>query len=258
MSKIIKNALVELECSPFEITIYELLLNQDMGITELASHFGVHREKIYLALEKMQQKGIVQKPEQFARKITIHSPSHILTLLKLKMSKTNHILQELNNGMPDILYLNSGKKKAKWADFIEGENDFLSSYDQFIKEAKTDISCYINPIIFNEIIDFSFVKHWSKIRQNKKLNIRILAPKEYDYLYKIDPELESKQKFLREIRYFEISQKFQGTIHVSGELVLLFDTVSLKAVLIKNYIIANTLAAMFETIWKSLEVKTPS
>jgi sugar-specific transcriptional regulator TrmB len=242
-------SLLELGCSDFEVLIYEYLTKHKIGITELAKHFDVHRKKIYLTLESLESMGIVLQSESYSRQISIAPPNHILTLLKLKTSKTNKMAQELNTVLPDLLLEYESKNHTNWVDFAQGENDFLNHYDSFIKEAKYDIVCFINPLIFNEIIDFSFVKHWSKNRQSKSLGIRILAPKEYEYLYKNDPDLESKQKFLREIRYMNSRYKFQGTVHISGSLVLLFDTISLKAVRIDNSIIAGTLQTMFELEW---------
>jgi sugar-specific transcriptional regulator TrmB len=250
---IIRLSLLELGCSDFEVQIYEYLCKQKSGITELAKHFDVHRKKIYLSLESLESLGIVLRSQNYSRQISIAPPNHILTLLKLKTSKTNKMAQELNTILPDLLSDFESKNHTNWVAFAKGENDFLNHYDSFIKEAKNDIVCFINPLIFNEVIDFSFVKHWSKNRQSKNLSIRILAPKEYEYLYKNDPDLESTKKFLREIRYIHNNYKFQGTVHISGPLVLLFDTIALKAVKIDNAIIANTLQTMFELEWNRVK-----
>lgn len=249
---IIKTTLTELDCSDFEIQLYEVLTKRKMGVSDLAKHFDVHREKIYITLASLEKKGIVQKSESYSRTIQISPPNHLLTLLKFKISKTNRTAQELSTAMPDLLLGFEQKNKSKWIESSTGESEFLNLYDTFIKECKTDIVCFCNPMILNEIIDFSFLKHWTKNRQSKNLKIRILVPQQYLYLYDQDPELSSNKFFLREIKSFVSKQPFEGTFYVSGSLIIFYDTISLKAIKIDNYIMANTLLALFELEWTRL------
>jgi sugar-specific transcriptional regulator TrmB len=251
-TNIIKTTLTELDCSDFEIQLYDILSKRKMGVSDLAKHFDVHREKIYITLASLEKKGIIRKSESYSRSINISPPNYLLTLLKFKISKTNRTAQELSTAMPELLLGFEQKNKPKWIESATGESEFLNLYDTFIKECKADIVCFCNPMILNEIIDFSFLKYWTRNRINKQLKISILVPQQYLYLYEQDPELTSNKSFLREIKSFESIQPFQGTFYVSGSLVIFYDTVTLKAIKIDNYIIANTLSAMFETIWKSL------
>jgi sugar-specific transcriptional regulator TrmB len=251
-TNIIKTTLTELDCSDFEIQLYEILSKHKMGVSDLAKHFDVHREKIYITLASLEKKGIIQKSESYSRSINISPPNYLLTLLKLKVSKTNRTAQELSTAMPELLLGFEQKNKPEWVESATDESEFLNLYDNFIKECKTNIVCFCNPMVLNEVIDFSFLKYWTKNRQSKNLKIRILIPKEYIYLYEQDHELTSNKSFLREIKSFESIQPFQGTFYISGSLVIFYDTIALKAIKIDNYVMANTLLALFELEWARL------
>jgi sugar-specific transcriptional regulator TrmB len=247
----IKSSLLEIGCSSFEIEIYQHLLQKPQGITNIANHLGVQREKIYLAIEQMEKKGLLQKPAAYSRQLSVYPPSHLLTLLKIKLAKTNKTAQELNTILPDLLFGDNSKQSSKQIAVGKGENEFLTMFDFFIKEAKKDIVCFSNPVLLHQVIDMSFLKYWIKHRLNKNIHIRILIKKENEYVYGDDEELVSNAKYLRETRTIMTETAFQGTFYVSGTLVILCDPITLQIIKVDNIVIAQTLLALFENSWQN-------
>jgi sugar-specific transcriptional regulator TrmB len=245
----INTSLAELGCSSLEVKMYEYLMVKPKGITDIAKHFGSHREKIYSTIEAMEEKGILQKPAPYSRLVSVFPPSHLLTLLKIKLAKTNKTTQELNAILPDLLFAENSRSTTKNITTGKGENEFLRMFDSFIKEAQKDIVCFSNPVLLHQVVDISFLKYWIRHRIAKKIHIRILIKAEQKYIYGDDQELESNNKYLREIRTISSDMAYQGTFYVSGSIVIMCDPVTLQIIKLDNITIAQTFLALFENSW---------
>jgi predicted transcriptional regulator len=249
-SDIIQKALLELGCSELEIKIYQTLIEDNLGVSELANKFSVHRSKIYSSLEGLELIGLVTKKTDYSRVIEAVSPIHILSLLKIKTAKTNTITNQFSDVLPDILSGFSDNRLNSRIHHTTGESAFFGSFDKQLGDLYSEVLCFISPAYLYNSLDISFLKFWIKKRIAKNIKVRLLVPIDQKYIYESDEELQSDNEKLRDIRYFATNNKFLGTFSINGGSVYFFNPILMESFVINDKITADTMKAMYELLWE--------
>jgi sugar-specific transcriptional regulator TrmB len=242
-------ALYDIGLSQMEAQLYyDLLLKPDLTITELATDYSVHREKIYQASQKLVDIGLANYGKS-TKKIFLESPSKIHILLKQKKSHFAKTEKDFIDILPDILPMFHNETQKPIVQLYEGIDNFYGIFDQFIEEAKEEIMCFTNPKYFHNVIGLDYLDTWIDKRVEKGLGIRIITAKTHLY----QGVLNSSNERLRKIRFLEDSDSFKATFYISGDRIAIWSSNMPKAVSIQDRVITDTFKFMFETIWKSLE-----
>jgi HTH-type transcriptional regulator, sugar sensing transcriptional regulator len=226
---------------------YDLLLNPRMTISELAKDYGVHREKIYLASQKLVDIGLATYPKS-SKKINIESPSKIYILLKQKKSHFAKTEKDFVDVLPDLLPLYMTEIQKPIVQLYEGIDNFFGVFDQFIEEAKGEILCFTNPHHFHSIIGLDYLNNWIAKRVQKSLAIRIITSKTDMY----GGVLNSREDQLRQIRFLQDIDSFKATFYISGDRIAIWNSSVPKAVSIQDRVIVETFRFMFDSIWNGL------
>jgi sugar-specific transcriptional regulator TrmB len=249
-SKIIFQSLTDLGLSQLESRLYfEFLNNPKLSITDVALNFGVHREKIYFAQDKLIEIGLASYPES-GKKVVVTSPEKILTLIKQKKAHFSRSEKDFADILPDLLPLYHSDTQKPTVRIYEGEDQFLGLFDQFILEAKDEILCFINPDFFHSIVSIDYLNLWIRNRVTKNLKIRIISTFTNNERYHSDKD----QKELREIRFLKPNDSFfKGAFYVSGNRITMWNPLLPKAISVQDRVIVETLKFMFEEVWNSLD-----
>jgi sugar-specific transcriptional regulator TrmB len=244
-------ALFDIGLSQMEAQLYyDLLLKPNLTITELATDYGVHREKIYQASQKLVDTGLANYGKS-TKKIYLESPSKIHILLKQKKSHFAKTEKDFVDILPDILSMFHNETQKPVVQLYEGIDNFYGIFDQFIEEAKEEIMCFTNPKYFHNIIGLDYLDNWIQKRVTKGLGIRIITAQTHLY----QGVLNSSEVNLRKIRFLEDIDSFKATFYICGDRITIWSSNMPKAVSIQDRVITDTFKFMFETIWKSLEVE---
>jgi sugar-specific transcriptional regulator TrmB len=249
-SKIIFQSLADLGLSQLESELYfELLNNPKLSITDLASNFGVHREKIYFAQDKLIEIGLASYPDS-GKKIVVSSPEKILSLIKQKKAHFSRSEKDFADILPDLLPLYHSDTQKPTVRIYEGENQFLGLFDQFILEAKDEILCFINPDFFHSIVSVDYLDMWIKKRIARNLKIRIISTFTNNERYHSD----KNQKELRHIKFLKANNNlYKGAFYISGNRITMWNPLLPKAISVQDRVIVETFEFMFEEVWNNLD-----
>jgi sugar-specific transcriptional regulator TrmB len=226
---------------------YDLLLNPRMTISELAKDYGVHREKIYLASQKLVDIGLATYPKS-SKKINIESPSKIYILLKQKKFHFAKTEKDFVDVLPDLLPLYMTEIQKPIVQLYEGIDNFFGVFDQFIEEAKEEILCFANPDYLHQVIQLDYLKPLIQKRILNKVPIRIISSKTNLY----DGDLQSNPNDMRTIKYLNNVSNYRGTIYLSGYKIAIFNSTNQRAIQIHDKVVSETFRFMFDSIWNGL------
>ena len=245
------SSFASLGCNDMESQLYyDLLIKPELTITELAGDYGVHREKIYIAQQKLVDLGLASYPSS-GKKIVLESPSKILNLLKQKKVQFSRSQKDFEDILPDLLPIYSSEKHDPVIKLYEGVDQFFAIFDQFIEEAKDEILCFVNPKHFHDIIGLDYLELWIKRRKAKDLSIRIISTYEDAQKYMLTTDNPTED--LRDVRFLAPNNNsFKATFYVSGSRITVWNPLIPKAISIQDKVITDTFKFMFEQIWQGL------
>jgi DNA-binding transcriptional regulator GbsR (MarR family) len=246
-------ALQKLGISETAIQIYGLLLDQpQISITELCTQTGQYRAKIYEALEELKVIDLVERENDFKRQIRVSSPTTVFTLLKQKQYEINRSVVDFQEELPYILANYFDQKTALDVKVFDGENKFTYLLTTILDECIDGIemvSFNENNDIYNIIDAKYFFDVWVEKRIAKKIFNRILLHPKNIFINSQQPLDQTK---FRETKILPNSNSDQGCYWIIDSKIIFWDTVTPKAILIENKVLACVMKFGFELIWKSV------
>jgi predicted DNA-binding transcriptional regulator len=249
----LNNALQKLGLDKLSISLYEnLMVNPSLSITELCTQTGQYRAKVYEALEQLKALGLVERENDFKRQIKVLSPTTVFTLLKQKQYEINRSVVDLQEELPYILTNYYDQKSALDVKVFDGENKFTYLLTTILDECVDGsemVSFNENNDIYNIIDAKYFFDIWVEKRITKKIFNRILLHPKNTFTSSQQPLDQSK---FRKTKVLPSSLSDQGCYWIIGSKVVFWDTVTPKAVLIENKVLAETLKTGFELVWDGI------
>jgi sugar-specific transcriptional regulator TrmB len=246
-------ALQKLGLGKLSISLYEILIdNPRLSITELCTQTGQYRAKIYEALEQLKALGLVERENDFKRQIKVSSPTTVFTLLKQKQYEINRSVVDLQEELPYILANYFDQKTALDVKVFDGENKFTHLLTTILDECPDGaemISFNENNDIYNITDSKYFFDVWVEKRIAKKIFNRILLHPKNSFINSQQPL--DKAKF-RSTKVLPSSLTDQGCYWIIGSKILLWDTITPKAILIENKVLAEVIKSGFELVWAGL------
>lgn len=250
-SNTIFKSLEDLGCNELECQLYyDLLATPQLTITQLAGTYGVHREKIYIASQKLVDLGLANYPTS-GKKIIVASPSVILNLLRQKKVQFSRSEKDFGDVLPDLLPIFQSENQQPVVKLYEGIDQFFGIFDQFIDEAKDEILCFVNPKHFHDVIGIDYLELWIKRRKAKGLNIRIISTAENAQQYLLTTD--NPKEDLRDVRFLVRGDNdFKATFYLSGSRASIWNPLISKAISIQDKVIVDTFKFVFNKIWDGL------
>lgn len=251
--KNLTQSLQKLELSSYAITIYlEVLSKSNISISELCVITGQYRAKIYEAFEQLKQIGLIERDNDFTRKIVVKPPSVVATLLKQKQFELTNSLVDLEAELPYILANISQSQNSLSIRVFEGTNKFnylMTTILDECSEGEEMISFNESDDLYDVIGANYFFEIWINKRIQKKIFNRVLVNSNNTF---IKTEIPKDISNFRKSKILDSKYATNGCYWIIGQKVILWDTVTPKAVLIDNLIISQMLRSSFETIWEEL------
>jgi hypothetical protein len=197
---------------------------------------------------------LVERENDFKRQIKVSSPAIVFTLLKQKQYEINRSVVDLQEELPHILANFFDQKTSLDVKVFDGENKFSYLLTTILDECADGVemvSFNENNDIYN-IINFKyFFDVWVEKRVSKRIfNKMLLHPKNTTYT-KDQKAIDGLK--LREGKHLPSSLSDQGCYWIIGSKIILWDTVTPKAILIENKVLAEVLKSGFELVWRILE-----
>jgi len=240
----------ELGISQFAGEIYAHLVElKNPSITELCIQTGSYRRKVYEALEELKQAGLIEKENDYSRKIILKSPVVLDTLLKAKKYQLNKVSLEYQDLLPQLVSNFFEDPKQLSIQVFEGTNRFKYLFNILLDQTDEGLEMfsYNESQDLYDILDLDyFLTIWVEKRITKKIFAKVLANSKNqfaDFQKKFD-----NQKY-REIRTLKNSHQTQSCIWLLGNKFILWDTFTPKAVMIENQAMSTLFKEMFESIW---------
>ncbi len=243
----LKNALVSIGCSDLESDVFVQLFVHKHSVTHISRALTTNRPKIYIALKELLKKGLVKSIK--GKWIPI-SPKVIFTQIQNKKYNLDRLVHDYKNVLPTLIENYFEVKQQPSIQVFDGENKFLYLFHTLLDEIAVGESM----ISFNEGDDLYrwfdrdyFVDVWIEKRVSKRIHNRILYNSKNQF---IPLESHRDEPKLRNTKVLPDSYVNMGSFWVIGaDRVILWDTITPKAIVIDNRILANLLKTNFDIIW---------
>ncbi|UCD02787.1 MAG: hypothetical protein JSV63_03315 [Candidatus Aenigmatarchaeota archaeon] len=231
--------LKELGMTPNEVSIYVLLLKQDaMGPSEIAEKLGLHRGYVYDALERMQEKGVVNSILKNNRKFfQVTSPENLVELLKLRLENFERII-------PDLMKMREAKKEDTRVELHKGKRVYRTLLKDIISTLRQDDEVYLIGIDENVLlteVEPLYLRQYLNIIKKRNIKERIIV--------------RSGSKKIRNpnLQYRELDERYIGKtaqIIYGNKVANVILGSPYYLVMIENKEVAETNRKQFELLWK--------
>jgi len=233
-----ESQLKELGLTDNEVNIYLLLLKQGMmNPSEISQKLGLHRGYIYDALERMQEKEVVNSILQANKKyFQATSPENLVGMLKLRLENFQKIV-------PNLKELMEFKKEETKVELHKGKRVYRTLLKDIIAIIKKNEEIYLigidENILINEVEPI-YLKQYLNIIKTKNIKEKIIIKTGYKKLK--NPNLQ----------YKELDEKYIGKTAqiVYGSKVAIFILgIPYYLIVIDNKEVANTYKKQFNLLW---------
>lgn len=247
MAHILLKSLQALGLSPFSIKVYTTLTElPESNVTILAKELSTDRTKIYIALQELQDFGLIPPKDSYARSIEVFPPKVILQKLKQKEIEAKNLSTELIENLPDLNYSFYNKNKSSLVKIYEGKTQFMNLYNQVLEESGDYICMFGNAEEVYDLISFEFQMNWTSRRIQTDIRTKLLVT----YSNRLDKI--TKQQGVggkREVRWLPETYPVKGSYWLFAQKVIHWNPVLPKAIVIEDRTINETMQADFNYLW---------
>jgi sugar-specific transcriptional regulator TrmB len=231
--------LKELGLTDNEVQIYLLLLQKgQLNPTEISKILGLHRGYIYDALERMQEKQVVNSILKNNKKyFQATNPETLVELLRLK-------LENLQKIVPDLKKISEIIKEETKVEFHKGRRVYITLLKDMIVTLKKNESAYLigidEKILLNEV-ELIYLKQYLNIIKSKNIKEKIII------------KTGSKKIKHKNLQYKELNENYIGKtsqIIYNNKVAIFILSTPYYLIVIDNKDIAETYKRQFELLWK--------
>jgi len=234
-----ESQLKELGLTDNEIQIYLILLKQGiMNPSEISQKLGLHRGYIYDALERMQEKGVVNIILKDNKKhYQVTSPENLVELLKFK-------LEYFQKVVPDLMKLAHLEKKETKVEVHKGKRVFRTLLKDVLATTKKNDMIHLVGIDENLLlteIEPIYLRQYLTLSKAKGIQERLIIKK------------GSRKIKEPNIQYKELDEKYIGEMQqfIYGNKLAIFVLGTPRyLIVIENKEIADTYRKQFNLLWE--------
>jgi len=232
----------ELGLTDNEIKIYLLLLKQSMmNPSEISQKLGLHRGYVYDALERMQEKEVVNSILKDNKKyFQATSPENLVELLKLR-------LENLQKIVPNLMKIMELKKEETKVGLHRGKRVYrtlLKDMISFLKENEEAYLIGIDENILLTEVEPIYLKQYLNIIKSKNIREKIIIKKGAKKLR--NPNLQ----------YKELDEKYIGKtaqIIYNNKVAIFILGMPYYLIIIESKEVAETYKKQFNLLWNIAE-----
>ena len=234
-----EDQLKELGLTDNEVRIYLILLKQGMmNPSEISRKLGLHRGYIYDALERMQEKEVVNSILKDNKKyFQATSPENLIELLKLKLENFQKIV-------PDLIKIAEFKKEETKVELHRGERVYRILLKDMISSLQKNEEAYLigidEDILITEVEPIYLKQYLSTIK-SKNIKEKIIV--------------KTGCRKLRDhnIQYKELDEKYIGKtaqIIYNNKIAIFILGTPYYLIIIENKEVAETYKRQFNLLWE--------
>lgn len=248
----------------FTIKFYEHLLldskNQEylpttgqvkmkINILNVALVFGVQRNVIYMALEKLRLEGLIDYLGAAKNIFVLNSIDVIKAKLLAKEAETKRIANSFDEFLPDIMGKYSSLSKKSYITKLEGRNNFIYYINQLIPKVEK----HSEVLIFGEGENFysndlfSFLLNvWQVERVARKAKLKILLQQNNKSFL---PWIDNDERDLRKTKFLAKEVDAHGAFWLVNNELIHFDTALDRVIAIEDKSLVKLHTQLFEQVW---------
>ena len=233
-----EDQLRELGLTDNEVRIYLLLLQHGaMNPAEIAQRLGLHRGYIYDALERMQEKEVINSVLKTNKKyFQATNPENLVELLKLR-------LENFQKVVPDLMKLQQLTQEETSVEVHKGKRVYRTLLKDIIASVKQNDYVYLVGVDENVLlteVEPIYLRQYFNTIKGKNIKEKVIVKKGAKKV--IDPNVQHK----------EIEEKYIGKTEqvIYGDRIALFILgTPYYLIVIKNKEVADTYRKQFELLW---------
>jgi sugar-specific transcriptional regulator TrmB len=225
--------LIEFGLSDKEARVYLALLELEIaGVQEIAKVADVNRSTAYVTLESLKKRGFVSiSDEKNVRQYIATPPDAILRVARDKAHQQEHVLEKIEQIVPEMKALFKGTKKKPIVKIFEGKEGLISAFEDTLKckEKLIRVSSAIGNL--KKIIP-EYLAEYIKKRYESGIKMKGIHPNDSDikYLISISPKNFdqpitipiNKSSFLADLAVYD--NKIGYMSHKNGGLAILIES----------------------------------
>lgn len=239
-------ALDEIGMTYGEKKVYLSLLDLGESTTgQIISNSGITSSKVYLILEKLENKGLVSHVvKNNIKYFQVANPERILDYLEEKKKKIDKDKEEIEKILP-FLKSKLAQKTPQETKMYHGYQGLKSALAEFIKDLKEgeEYVVFGSQGHFGEMYE-NFIKNFYIEKERKKIKTRLIYNSSFKEIKRLYKGLN-----LTKIKFIDFITP--STIAISNKKILISSYgESAMQVVIINEAIAKSFYTFFESMWK--------
>jgi len=246
-TNVVFETLLTIGLTEFEAKIYlKLLENSELNVSALSQVFEVHRNKIYQALETLENKGLLSYSKDYSRSIEVEQPSKILSILQEQENQITQTKNSFLEVLPSVLssYYSSGKQQ--FIKVYTGQSEFMNLFYKLYSETDQELVFFGNGDMFRSLVSPFFLNTVINVRVQRKIPMRMIDSKKSESL---EDAIKRGVKEHRKFKQFPFELKSFGTFHVAGNKVVIWNPVAANAIMIEDKTTSDFFREIFNIIW---------
>ncbi|MEI6729424.1 MAG: helix-turn-helix domain-containing protein [bacterium] len=251
---ILHQSLLDLGLSDFLAKLYtELIQDQELNITKIADKLDTYRQRVYDGIEELEVKGLVERKR--GQLSNIESPSKVIRLLNQKISGLEITKEKLAEALPTFQASYFSNRKTPLTQVYQGKVQFLNLFYRTLEESEQndEILIYSEGRDFYNLIDMpTYYESWAVPRVQKGVLVRAIFKNEFENDKYFINFLKRDKQELRTSKFLPKDNLQPGTIWITKNRVIFWNTLIPQAVTIEDKQILDFQKANFELVWRSL------
>ena len=231
-------------------TFLKLLELGAQPVSVIAKHMGVPRSSMYLVLDNLKKIRLVEEFDRCGIKyVKCIEPRAIFDVLKSRQRNVEHVMELLDERLPELEKLSNKLSITPKVNFFEGKEDVMRMYESVLKEK--EFCAFFNPYSvktvmpeYHDVIPQLLKRNGGRARE---LLVDCVEAKEY------------KKKYYSEKHQINILPKrmqFASDIIVCKDRIYMtsYGEDQVSAVVVFNNSLAEAQQVIFDEMWDKISV----
>jgi sugar-specific transcriptional regulator TrmB len=238
-------ALSKIGLSQLESDVYLYILNNpDFKVAKIADQFSTNRVQVYRILNRLNEYKLITKVKYPKIKYYLANPKQIMSLVKEQQLSFHTLADQLEPVLQDLSSKYSFDNRRSIVQIMSGQYEFTKFLVRAINVKLDWIYIYGG----NDFFDLTDEDIWIKWLENSIQNgtkIKIITS--------IDNKVLKENKYLNnkniEVKFTPKEYKFVGSISISNDLTIIWDTVNPRVINLQGVSISQIHQSWFEMLW---------
>lgn len=246
-------SLVEFGLSEREATTYLALLELEVAtVQEIAHATAINRSSMYLVLESLKQRGLVNLSQDVSgQKYIVSPPDRLLEIARSQKQRSFLLRQNIFEAVSELRSMSKKSYYTPQIEIYEGEEGILECFYRNIRENKEKILYLyssLESLVASPIPDDALAKYEQERARLKVAYKAIVVGPTLDCPYLNEP------RSLNQFAYIpESNRKYMSDFAIFDNKVHFVSYEDMTCIVITNDEIAKTIKELFELAWIEAE-----